>query len=257
LDRTTSADYTARGRANLKNTRWVGWSSAARTVFKHADENDWIARRPKYGTIFRKPLTGKRSGVGFSLREARALIAVATYNVQLEAMLLLMLNGGYTAKDCACLPRSAVDFDRNLIVFPRPKMARRNGIERAMVMWPETAEALKEVMAQRPGDELVFRTRWGRPWVYGTNDSVRLLTQRLVKTMWGKPARGPAWLRHLHRTIADELEKPHAAARLMGHRLKGMAQTYVDHIEHDRLEVVTRHIRERLWDLKGSGAGSA
>jgi integrase len=218
-----------------------------RTIFKFAYENAWITALPRYGSVFRKPSAEKKQGSGFTLEEARVLIACeSAANVQVEAMLLLMLNGGYTAKDCAALPRSAVDFDTNIIHFPRPKMKRRRAIARVMVMWPETAEALKEAMARRPADELVFRTVHGNPWVQGLTDSVRLMCERTQKAL-GWTVRGPSWLRHLHRTIADELEKPHAAARLMGHRIPGIAETYIDTIEHSRIEEVTRHIRVRLW----------
>jgi integrase len=227
---------------------------SCRTIFKHAYENAWVESIPRYGSVFRKPAAEKKQGVGFTLEEARALVAAAAAsNVQLEAMLLLMLNGGYTAKDCAALPRSAVDFDANIVHFPRPKMKRRRALARVMVLWPETAEALKEVMLRRPKDELVFRTVHGNPWVQGLTDSVRLLCERLQDAM-GWDVRGPSWLRHLHRTIADELEKPHAAARLMGHRIPGIAETYIDTIEHCRVEEITLHIRARLWDLPASAS---
>ena len=220
-----------------------------RSIWKHADENDWIPKRPKYGSVFTKPVTGRKEGQPFTVEEARVLVAcAAASNVQLEAMLLLMLNGGYSAMDCAKLPRTAVDFGKHLVSFPRPKMKRRRAIDRVMVMWPETFEALAEVMAQREGDELVFRTVHGRPWVQGSTDSVRLLFQRIVNDL-GWEVRGPSWFRHLHRTIADELEKPNAAARLMGHHIKGIAEVYIDRVENHRIKQLTDHIRSRLWPL--------
>jgi integrase len=225
-----------------------------RTIWNHADSNGWIERKPKYGTEFKKPLTEKRKGQGFTIEQALALIACA-YPVQLEAMLLLMVNGGYTAKDCADLPRAAVDLDKGIVRFPRPKMKGRRPVDRVMTMWPETAEALREVLAERADDVLVFRTAHGNPWVQGQTDSVRLLTQRIIEAL-GWTVRGPSWLRHLHRTLADELEKPHAAARLMGHRLPGLAEVYVDRIEHSRVQQITDHIRSRLFPSAASAAPS-
>lgn len=219
---------------------------SCRTIFKHAFDNNWIRHLPRFGSVFKKPTTEKRQGKGFTLEETRVLVACAVGS-QLEAMLLLMLNGGYTAKDCAALPRSAVDVKLGIIKFPRPKMKRRRAIDRVMTLWPETAEALAEVMADRPDDELVFRTAHGNPWVRGLTDSVRLICGRIQGDLGWAPVRGPSWLRHLHRTISDELEKPHAAARLMGHRLPGLAEVYVDTIEHIRIQQVTDHIRARLW----------
>lgn len=218
-----------------------------RTIWKHAYDNEWIDQMPRFGSNFKKPQGEKKRGRGFAPEECRFLL-LACYGTQLEAMILLMLNGGYTAKDCADLPRSAVDFDGGLISFPRPKMLRRRAVDRVMTMWPETADALRAVMSSRTKDDLVFRTIRGNPWVQGTVDSVRLLFQRLVK-LYGWKMRGPSWLRHLHRTLSDELEKPHAAARLMGHRIPGISEVYIDSIEHSRIQEITDHIRLRIFSL--------
>lgn len=219
---------------------------SCRTIWKHAEDNNWIRRRPRYGSIFRKPVTEKKQGEGYTVERARALVASAVGS-QVEAMLLLMLNGGYTAKDCAVLPRKAVDFKRGIIRFPRPKMKGRRPVDRIMTMWPETAEALAEVMASRPCDALVFRTVHGNPWVRGQTDSVALIFGRITDDLGWDDAGGPSWLRHLHHTLAAELEKPLAAARLMGHRLPGLAEVYVDNIEHGRIQQITDHVRLRIW----------
>lgn len=226
-----------------------------RTIWNHAEENGWIDRRPKYGTVFKKPPSIRKQGTGFTVEEARVLVACFVGS-QLEAMTLLMLNGGFTAKDCAALPRSAVDLRRGVLMFPRPKMKRRRAIDRAVTLWPETLEALRDVMRERPDDELVFRTSYGLPWVQGKTDSINMLFTRMVVDL-GWPRRGPSWLRHLFRTLADELEKPHAAARIMGHRLPGLADVYVDAIEHDRLRFITDHVRSRVWPAAPSSAGTA
>lgn len=233
---------------------------SCRTIWKHAADNDWIRHAPRMGTVFRKPTVEKKQGRPFTADEARTLVACAVGS-QVEAMLLLMLNGGYTAKDCAALPRSAVDLKLGIVRFPRPKMRRRRPVDRVMTLWPETAEALADVMAERTGDDLVFRTVHENPWVQGQTDSVALIFGRIVDDLRNPPdektgkrasspwdtAGGPSWLRHLHRTLADELEKPHAAARLMGHRLPGLAEVYVDNIEHGRVQQITDHIRSRIW----------
>lgn len=230
-----------------------------RSIWKHAVDNDWIRHRPRYGSVFKKPTTEKKEGRPYTLDECRWLIACAVGS-QVEAMLLVMLNGGYTAKDCADLPRSAVDLELGIINFPRPKMRRRRPVDRVMTLWPETAEALAEVMAARPDDPLVFRTVHGNAWVNGQTDAVGQAVGYIIEDLRPKPdakgkrrpsrwndAGGPSWIRHVHRTIADQLEKPHAAARLMGHRIKGIADVYIDSIEHERIQQITDHIRSKIW----------
>jgi integrase len=226
-----------------------------RTIWNYADENDWVTRIPKYGSVFKKPITGKKSGKPPTIDQIRSVIAAS--DGQMRAMILLGLNCAYQAADCAALPRTAIDPAKLLIRFPRVKIKTRTPIDRAATLWGITQEALSEVMSERPSDDLVFRTLHGRPWVRsgfskkgkgGTIDSVGLMYRRLCESLEPKvsPTRF-ADLRHVHRTIADELEKPHAAARLMGHRLEGMAQTYVDSIEHGRLEEITDHIFNRIF----------
>lgn len=224
-----------------------------RACWRFADDQDWIPHMPKFGRVFKKPATGKRQGKPPHPFDVLR-IAACSENLQVEAMILLMMNGAYTAKDCAALPREAVDFARGVVVFPRPKMERRQPIDRAFVLWPETAEVLREVMARRPDDTLVFRTHHGNPWVRGKfsrkgkggiADAVSWPFRKTCTALGLKPF-GPSWIRHVWRTIADELEKPHAAARVLGHRLPGMAEVYVHAIEVDRLKVITDHVRRRF-----------
>ena len=85
----------------------------------------------------------------------------------MRAMILLGLNCGMGNTDVSELPRSAVDLDAGLIDFPRPK----TGIERRAVLWPETVEALKQVLKVRPkarqkeDDGQIFLTKYGHRWV--------------------------------------------------------------------------------------------
>ena len=64
----------------------------------------------------------------------------------LNAMILLGVNGGFGNMDIAKLPLSAVDLDGGWIDFPRPK----TGIPRRVPLWPETVEALRTVIENRP-----------------------------------------------------------------------------------------------------------
>jgi len=218
-----------------------------RTIWNHAAHNQWITQPPAYGSVFRKPTTGRKQGESLTVAEVRKVLAVSTG--QMRAMILLCINCGFTGNDCAKLPPKAVDLTAALVRFPRPKMSRRNPVDRAAPLWPETVSALRPYI--KPEADLVFRTMHGNPWVRdGTSrkgkdghvDSFSLMFRRLCVVAGVKP-RGPSWLRHLFCTIADEMEKPHATARIMGHRLPGQTETYVDRIEHDRLQEVTEYVR--------------
>lgn len=242
-DDLTPDDFTRlyrRLEARLKAHALGRMVQSCRTIWRHAFDNEWIDRMPRFGSKFKKPPTDKKQGEGFTVDEVRILIACSVRNVELETALLLMLNGGYTARDCEALPRGAVDLKLGIVRFPRPKMKRRRPIDRVMVLWPETAEALTELIGSR---ETGF--------VFSAAGSVRRGLSRIQHALgWAGAkvkARGPSWLRHLHRTLADELEKPNAAARLMGWRLPGLAEVYVDRIEHRRIQEITDHIRLRLW----------
>ena len=74
------------------------------------------------------------------------LAALAHAGVAIKAMILLGVNCGLGNTDCALLPITAVDLKRGWLDYPRPKTA----IARRVPLWPETIEALKAALAQRP-----------------------------------------------------------------------------------------------------------
>lgn len=82
-------------------------------------------------------------------------------------MILLGINGGFGNADCGRLPRTAIDFRRRLIDFPRLK----SGVPGVVPLCLETTEALQKALADRPepssseAPPLVFLTTFGRPWV--------------------------------------------------------------------------------------------
>src|SRR5262249_29759770 len=122
-----------------------------RTVFKFAFDNDLIKTPVRFGSEFKKPDTTElrkhRAENGEKMLEAadlRKLIKAAS--VPVKAMLLLGVNGGFGNHDVATLPMSALDLDRGWINYPRPK----TGIPRRCPLWPETVEALRTTIAERP-----------------------------------------------------------------------------------------------------------
>jgi integrase len=227
-----------------------------RGLFKHADEAGLIDRVPRYGPQFKPPsaksLRLHRAAQGprlFTAEQIRHMIAAA--GVQLKAMLLLGINCGYGNTDCGRLPLSALDLDGGVIDFPRPK----TGVPRRCHLWPETVQALRDVLAarlepKRPGaDGLVFLTRCGRGWDQETAGGV--LSREMAKLLRslhinGRKGLGFYTLRHVFRTVADESKDQVAVDYVMGHARDDMASTYRETISDDRLRAVADHVRRWL-----------
>jgi len=244
-----------------------------RSMFKHAYDSDLIDRPVKFGDGFDRPSArlrrrarraaemenGKRL---FEPAEIRSIIQAA--GVQLRAMVLLGINGGFGNTDCARLPVKAVDFGRAVIEFDRPK----TGIERVVPLWPETLETLRQTLAERPkaandeADRLVFLTMSGQPWVREVvhlsadngiekvvvvdainQEFTKLLNRLNIK----RKGTGFYALRHTFRTLADEVKDQHAIHRIMGHTIPGMSGIYVEEISLDRLRAVVNHVRRKLF----------
>ncbi len=228
-----------------------------RTVFKYGFEAGLIEKPVRYGPQFKKPsrhvLRKHRAASGqrmFEAGEIRAMLDSAS--PQLRAMILLGVNAGFGNSDCGTLPRSAVDLDGGLVKFPRPK----TGIERRCPLWPETVEALKAVIAERPTPTaeadagLVFVTKYGRPWSHGgTSDAVTQETGKLLRTLKINGRRGLGFyaLRHTFRTVADATRDFPAVRLIMGHADDSIDSVYREHIDDSRLQAVADHVRAWLW----------
>ena len=148
----------------------------------------------------------------------------------LRAMMLLGLNAGFGNNDCASLPISTIDLDGGWIDFPRPK----TGIARRCHLWPETRQAIREVLAERPAPKdpadagLVFLQRSGRRWVRNTpnsrtdNISVQFFFLLKAQAMY-REGIGFYTLRHVFRTIADAAivirKEDHSGNRLLRVRI--------------------------------------
>lgn len=110
-----------------------------RCLFKHASDAGLIDRPVRFGPGFKRPskkaLRLNRADAGpklFNDDEVRRLIDAA--GPSMRAMILLGINCGFGNADCGELPLSAVDLDKAIIDFPRPK----TGILRRCPLWPDT-----------------------------------------------------------------------------------------------------------------------
>lgn len=230
-----------------------------KSVFKHALESGLIDRPVLYGPDFRKPSAGvlrrhRAQGGGRMLEagQVRGLLDLA--GTQMKAMILLGVNCGFGNTDCAALPLSALDLDRAVIDFPRPK----TGIPRRCPLWPETVEALRAVLAERPapkagGEALALLSERGSPLVVTTEkgfvkDCVTHAFKSLLKRA-GLHRRGVGFysLRHVHRTVSDEARDPVACDLIMGHSDPSMAGHYRERISDARLKAVADHVRAWLF----------
>jgi len=252
-----AADDFERFRAELARTRGPvtlgNEIQRVRVVFNYAYNQGLVPQPIRYGGGFKKPsaktMRLARAARGdrlFSPEEIRQLLAAA--GVQLRAMVLLALNAAFGNADCGRLPIKALDREGGWVSFPRPK----TGVARRFPLWPETMEALRQVLAaRRPAqdvedDGLVFLTSRGRPWAKETKDNPIAAEFHKLLARAGVPnGRGFCCLRHVFRTVADESMDQPAIDHIMGHARDDMASHYRERIADDRLRRVVDHVR--MW----------
>lgn len=179
--------------------------------------------------------------------------------IQLRAMILLALNGGYGAKELSELPRDVVDLAGGKIDYGRGK----TGADHVVPLWPETITALEPAISLRPRDELLFRTREGNPWCVSevkhigrqigkrttdhVNERFRELTAPLGLRIKGQ---GFYKLKHTHATTADEAGDPHATFELRGHTIPGASGSYI-RVSPERVQQVVEFVRHKLLSPSG------
>jgi integrase len=228
-----------------------------RCLFKHGYEAELLDRPVRFGPGFKRPskkvlrLHRARQGAKlFTAEEIRRLLDAAS--VQVRAMLLLGINAGFGNSDCGNLPQTAVDLERGIIDYPRPK----TGIARRAILWPETVAALNLAMEKRPEPQhpehagLVFLTHRGDSWSTGTTDGplsreVGKLLRRLHIN--GRKGLGFYTLRHVFRTVADESKDQPAVDFVMGHEVPHMSSVYRETISDARLRAVSDHVHGWLF----------
>jgi len=266
----------------------------ARVVFKFASDRRLIDRPVDYGDAFNRPkpmaLRKARNEAGeklFSRDELRTLldclegkpIAVEGHDkpvkldasAPMRAMVLLGLNAGFGNTDVASLPRSVVNLDSGWLTFPRPK----TGIQRRVPLWPETVEALRKAIAERPApkddadSDLCFITERGTRFVRMQKSStegrfvtINALSRRfesVLKKLGIGDRRGVNFytLRHVFETEAGECRDQVAIDSIMGHVDSSMAGQYRERISDDRLKAVVETVRAWLFGAGQEGSVEA
>ncbi len=252
-----------------------------RVVFKYGFDAGLVDKPVRYGPTFKRPskkvLRKERNKNGIRMFEAAEIRRILDgADVQMRAMVLLGINAGLGNTDCGALTMSVLDLDSGWLNFPRPK----TGIERRCPLWPETIEAVRKAIEQRPDPkdeqnaDLVFVTKYGQSWNENiTANPLSAEFRKLLKAIDADakteaekggtepPAelyrRGCGFyaLRHSFRTVADETRDFPAIDLIMGHADETMASRYRERIGDERLRAVVEHVRKWLFGVVGT-AGS-
>lgn len=187
----------------------------------------------------------------FHPSEIHRLQAAASH--QMRAIVMLGINAAFGNKDCGELEFRHLDLDGGWVTYAR----RKTGISRRAKLWPETLEALAEVIDRRvvPTDpklrQRVLITKYGQPWSKDTScDSPVSKEFAKLRGRLRIPAgRGFYALRHTFRTVADEAGDQVAARYVMGHVDTSIDDKYRESIADSRVVAVTDYVR--AWYLAG------
>jgi integrase len=240
----------------------------ARVLFAFAVQAGLIASPVRYGPFFKLPsareLRRARNQKGPRMLEPAELRRVLSEAGQpLKAMIYLGLNCGFGNSDCGNLPESALELDKGWIVYARPKTE----VVRRCPLWPETVEALREALANRPKPRtadscgLAFVTIHGNGWAHERpQNPISQMTVRLLKALGlHRDGLGFYTFRHIFQTVADEARDPVATSHVMGHvpRTSDMSAVYRERISDERLRAVTDHVRQWLFGQAGDQVDAA
>ncbi len=205
----------------------------------------------------------------FSPADIHAILEAA--NVHTRAMILIALNCGYGNTDIALLRDSDLDLDGGWATLPRSK----TGAERACPLWAETIAAIRVSRARRPEPisevtwhlptgpiaDLTFLTRQGKPIVRldsRDGDLARAISRDTISDTFRRLLEGLNLyrhglsfytLRHTFETVGGESVDQVAVDHIMGHSRGDMASVYRERISDERLQAVTDHVRQWLFDV--------
>jgi len=218
-----------------------------RTIFRYVYEAGHIDKPIRFGPTFKAPkarelrLNRARQGQRmFEAAELRQLIDTA--GQPLKAMVLLGINCGFGNGDCGLLRFSDLDLDHGWHNMQRHK----TGIERRAKLWPATIDAIQNSLDSRCDpeqpdlDDLVFITKYRKPWYKDTSDNPvsKQFRKLLDECELYRSGRTFYALRHTFETIAGEGRDQVAVNHIMGHVSNDMASVYRERISDQRLEEV-------------------
>lgn len=247
-----------------------------RSAFKWAYESDLLAAVPNFGPDFRKPSktvnrrdqqqrAAERGGkLDFTSEEIQKLLNAS--DGWLHACILLGINGGMGNADCGRLSTTFLNLESGWYDLAREK----TGIPRRFQLWPETIDAIRAAMRQRPiakndaDDPLCFLTSHGLPiwWqaskpngeVYLCDNVNKAFSKLVTKCGVDRSQRGFYSLRRTFETVAGATKDQVAVDYIMGHADASMAAVYRQGIEDQRLIDVGQHVHAWLYPVKETPA---
>jgi len=231
-----------------------------------------LERPVNFGPVFRKPskrvmrIHREESGEKlFAPAEIQTLLDLAIE--PMRTIILLGINCALGNTDIGQLELRHLDLDNRWLNFPRPK----TGIKRRIRLWPETVDALHNVLKERenkrqrkrkvpwtdPHPELVFLTKYGQPWHNGTadNPTTREMSKLLHKANLRRPGLSYYALRHTFQTIGEESGDVVAVRAIMGHAPDSgdMGSVYRERMSDERLIRVAHHVHQWLYSSEKAG----
>lgn len=231
-----------------------------RVVFKWGFDSELLDRPVRFGPGFKRPsaktLRLNRALKGPRMFEAVDLLSIIdAAGVQLRAMIYLGINCGLGNADCARLEVGHLDMKLGWLNFPRPK----TGVARRSPLWKETVKALQAALAERPEPadaadaDLVFITKYGRPWRADGSRNAPLsheFSKLLDELGLKRPGLNFYALRHTLETVGGAAKDQPALDLIMGHapRSNDMGAVYREHIADSRLTEVCKVVRKWLLE---------
>ena len=227
-----------------------------------------IRFEPGFKKPSRKTLRQARQAGGkrmFEADELRQLINAA--GQPLRTMILLGINCAFGQSDISSLTITAIDLDAGWIAHPRPKTA----VERRCPLWPETVEALREVVGERKmrltdknrkvkgprndeDEDILFITKYGIRWSRTNKREgtpIDAIAQQFGKRLRDLGLKRPRIqfyaIRHTFKTIAGGSKDQVAVNAVMGHVDSSMAGLYRERISDERLQAVVGTVHAWLF----------
>ena len=226
-----------------------------RSIFKFGFESGLFETPVRFGPGFVKPsaksIRAIRTAKGdrtFTAEQLRAILGQATVNTR--AMILLGINCGFGNSDCGLLTIAAVDLAGGWLTYPR----RKTAIPRRCPLWPETVEAIKAVLADRPtpkpeASALLFLRVDGSPYTAGGRCGNVAKHFDVAAKAADVIGRSFYDLRRTFQTIGEGAHDLVAVRAIMGHAAASgdMSAVYRQRVEDSRLQAVTDYVRNWLF----------
>lgn len=228
-----------------------------RSIFRYGYEAEHLQNPVRVGPSFKKPsaktVRKTRGASGPRMFEQDQILALLEHSTTNgKAMILLGLQAGLGNTDLAMLPLSVVDLESGWLDYAREKTA----IGRRIPLWPETIEALRQVITERtepnnPDDAgLLFIGVRGQNYV-GNRRGYRVTAEfRRIAKWAGVEGRAFYDLRRTLQTVGEGAADLAAIQAIMGHAAgnSDMSAVYRQKVTDDRLQAVVNHVREWLYD---------